>query len=53
MPVVAIGGINLSNIRDVIRAGADGAAVVSAICSAASPAGATAELLSAVKEAKR
>ena len=31
IPVVAIGGINKGNIRDVIRAGADGAAVVSAI----------------------
>ena len=31
VPVVAIGGINKGNIRDVIRAGADGAAVVSAI----------------------
>lgn len=31
VPVVAIGGINMGNIRDVIRAGADGAAVVSAI----------------------
>ena len=31
VPVVAIGGINKGNIRDVIRAGADGVAVVSAI----------------------
>lgn len=30
-PVVAIGGINSSNIRDVMRAGACGAAVISAI----------------------
>jgi thiamine-phosphate pyrophosphorylase len=29
--VVAIGGINKGNITEVIRAGADGAAVVSAI----------------------
>lgn len=53
MPVVAIGGINLSNIQDIIKSGSDGAAVVSAICSAPSPAGAAAELLSAVKGAKR
>ena len=31
VPVVAIGGINRGNIIEVIRAGADGAAVVSAI----------------------
>lgn len=34
LPVVAIGGINASNTADVIRAGADGVAVVSAIVSA-------------------
>ncbi|HKM09202.1 MAG TPA: thiamine phosphate synthase [Candidatus Methanomethylophilaceae archaeon] len=31
IPVVAIGGINLGNIRDVIRSGADAAAVISAV----------------------
>jgi thiamine-phosphate pyrophosphorylase len=31
VPVVAIGGINRGNIQDVIRAGADSAAVVSAV----------------------
>ena len=31
IPVVAIGGINRGNIQDVIRAGADAAAVVSAV----------------------
>lgn len=31
IPVVAIGGINRGNIQDVIRAGADSAAVVSAV----------------------
>ena len=31
IPVVAIGGINRGNIKDVIRAGADAAAVVSAV----------------------
>ncbi|NPA12988.1 MAG: thiamine phosphate synthase [Aquificae bacterium] len=30
-PVVAIGGINLSNVKDVIKAGSSGVAVVSAI----------------------
>jgi thiamine-phosphate pyrophosphorylase len=33
IPVVAIGGINHANIREVMRAGADGAAVISAILS--------------------
>ena len=33
-PTVAIGGMNASTIGDVIAAGADGVAVVSAICSA-------------------
>lgn len=31
IPVVAIGGINKENIREVIRAGADGAAAISAV----------------------
>ena len=36
-PTVAIGGMNAGTIADVIAAGADGVAVVSAICSAESP----------------
>ncbi len=36
-PAVAIGGINQSNIADVFKAGANGVAVVSAICSAENP----------------
>lgn len=35
--LVAIGGLHPGNIADVLRAGADGVAVVSAICSAADP----------------
>lgn len=31
-PAVGIGGINLSNVKDVIQTGIDGVAVVSAIC---------------------
>jgi len=31
LPIVAIGGINMGNVQDVIRAGADSAAVVSAV----------------------
>ena len=36
-PTVAIGGMNASTIADVMAAGTDGVAVVSAICSAESP----------------
>jgi thiamine-phosphate pyrophosphorylase len=37
VPVVAIGGINASNIRSVVDAGADAAAVISAVCGADDP----------------
>ena len=36
-PTVAIGGMNANTIAEVLAAGADGVAVVSAICSAESP----------------
>lgn len=36
-PLVAIGGLNESNIREVVEAGADCVAVVSAICSSDHP----------------
>ena len=44
IPLVAIGGIHLGNAREVVRAGADGLAVVSAIVSADSPREAAATL---------
>jgi thiamine-phosphate pyrophosphorylase len=44
VPVVAIGGINASNIDEVIAAGADAVAVISAVCSADDPCAAAAEL---------
>lgn len=44
IPVIAIGGINRGNIQDVIRAGADGAAVVSAVVSKPDVASAAHEL---------
>jgi thiamine-phosphate pyrophosphorylase len=37
LPLVAIGGIHAGNARDVLRAGADGLAVVSALCAADDP----------------
>ncbi len=50
-PCVGIGGINKNNAGDVINAGADGIAVVSAICSARDPRVASRELLKIVREA--
>jgi thiamine-phosphate diphosphorylase len=47
LPVVAIGGINASNIRDVIDAGASAAAVISAVCGADDPREAARELAAA------
>ncbi|EOQ88714.1 thiamine-phosphate diphosphorylase [Leptospira yanagawae serovar Saopaulo str. Sao Paulo = ATCC 700523] len=44
LPVVAIGGINIGNAKDMIQAGADMIAVVSAICSAKDPKEATTAL---------
>ncbi|MBI5044136.1 MAG: thiamine phosphate synthase [Nitrospirae bacterium] len=45
MPIFAIGGIKLNNIKDIITAGADGAAVISAIIGAKEPKKAAEELL--------
>ncbi len=44
LPLVAIGGIHAGNARDVLRAGADGLAVVSALCAADDPQAAAAAL---------
>lgn len=46
MPVVAIGGINRSNLQEVIEAGASGAAVIAAVAEAPSMELALAELRS-------
>jgi thiamine-phosphate pyrophosphorylase len=48
--LVAIGGINMKNAVDVIRAGADSIAVVSAICAAPDPYEATLELNRIIKK---
>ena len=47
VPVVAIGGINASNIASVVEAGADAAAVISAVCAAADPSAAATTLAAA------
>lgn len=50
-PLVAIGGLNTSNAKDVIRAGADGVALVSAICAADDPYQAARELHDIIQSA--
>ena len=49
IPVVAIGGINLGNIADVVRAGADSVCVVSAVTFADDPEDAAARLVDAMQ----
>jgi thiamine-phosphate pyrophosphorylase len=51
--LVAIGGITARNAAEVISAGADGIAVVSAICSAADPEAAARELRRVIDETRR
>ena len=53
LPVVAIGGIQLANCASLIEAGADGVAVVSAICGKDDPARATAGLREEIAAAKK
>jgi thiamine-phosphate pyrophosphorylase len=52
VPVIAIGGISRENIRDVIAAGADGVAVISAVVGAADIAAAARELKSVLTRSK-
>ncbi|KZL20489.1 Thiamine-phosphate synthase [Pseudovibrio axinellae] len=52
LPVVGIGGISLANAAQVISAGADGVAVISAICGAPDVSAATKELSSIVAARK-
>ena len=52
LPLVAIGGLHAGNAREVIRAGADGLAVVSAIVAADDPRAAAAELRRAIAAAR-
>lgn len=52
LPMVGIGGIDLAITPAVIAAGADGVAVVSAICASADPKAAAEALLQAVRAAR-
>lgn len=53
LPLVAIGSIKRENAREVIQAGADSVAVVSAITAADDPERATKDLVKQVREGKR
>jgi thiamine-phosphate pyrophosphorylase len=50
-PLVAIGGLGASNVKEVVKAGADCIAVVSAICSAPDPFRAARDLETKIKSA--
>jgi thiamine-phosphate pyrophosphorylase len=52
LPVVGIGGIDAARAADVIAAGADGVAVVSAICAAPDPEAAARAIAAAVAEGR-
>ena len=52
LPIVAIGGLNAGNALEAIRAGAQGVAVVSAICAAPDPRHATREIAAVVRAAR-
>jgi thiamine-phosphate pyrophosphorylase len=53
LPLVGIGGLNLKNSADVIRSGADGVAVVSAIVAADDPGAVARALKQIITEARR
>jgi thiamine-phosphate pyrophosphorylase len=52
VPLVGIGGVTRENVAQVIRAGADGVAVISAVCGAPDPAAATRDFLAAIRAAR-
>jgi len=53
VPTVAIGGLKQAHAADVLRAGCDGIAVVSAICGQPDPEGAARDLYHALQQAKK
>jgi thiamine-phosphate pyrophosphorylase len=52
VPLVGIGGITLDNVGEVIRAGADGVAVISAVCAAPDPTDASRRFLVQIDAAR-
>ena len=53
LPIFGIGGVKAAQVPEVVGAGADGVAAISAVLSALDPGAATRELLDAVAKAKR
>ena len=53
VPVFGIGGIHAGNVREVMEAGADGVAVISAVCAAEDPRAATEELTGLIVRYRR
>ena len=53
IPVIAIGGITKNNVQEVIAAGADGVAVISAVTGSADIAGAAREIRALVTAARK
>lgn len=53
LPIVAIGGINKSNLKSVMKAGANAAAVISAVMEAADIEKATRQLVNIIEEEER
>lgn len=52
VPLVGIGGITADNVHEVIAAGADGVAVISAVCAAADPGRAAALFIERIVRAR-
>jgi thiamine-phosphate pyrophosphorylase len=52
VPMIGIGGITHANVAEVIRAGADGVAVISAVCAAPDPEAATRRFLDLIDAAR-
>jgi thiamine-phosphate pyrophosphorylase len=52
VPLIGIGGITHDNVADVIRAGADGVAVISAVCAATDPRAATRRFVDLIRAAR-
>jgi thiamine-phosphate diphosphorylase len=52
VPLIGIGGITHANVHEVIAAGADGVAVISAVCAADDPRAATERFLALIRAAR-
>ena len=53
VPLIGIGGITPDNVGEVITAGCDGVAVISAVCAAPDPAAAARRFIGAIDAARR